>query len=128
MMKMRYRSPITRASGNTASWAAAAVVMFYFITTIALFLPTVGQSDSEEDHDHDHERARELRAQGKIVSLESIVKQAQQIKPGNILEIELKDGEKKYRYEVEILGEDGKVWELLFDGATGQLLQTQQEH
>jgi uncharacterized membrane protein YkoI len=101
--------------------------MLFLVTAATLILPTVARSDRDEDHDHDHERARQLRTEGKIVSLESIVKQAQSIKPGNILEIELKDNDKLYLYEVEILDPDGKVWELLFDGATGKLLQTQQE-
>lgn len=128
MTKMTCQSPITRVDGNTPPWTSLAAVMLSLFTAAALILPAVVRSDSDEnDHDHDHERARQLRTEGKIVSLESIVKQAQSIKPGNILEIELKDNDKYYLYEVEILDSDGKVWELLFDGATGKLLQTQQE-
>lgn len=127
MTRMMCRSPITKVGGNTPPWTSWAAVMLSLVTAAILILPTVVRSDSDEDHDHDHERARQLRAEGKIVALESIVKQAQSIKPGNILEIELKDEDKHYHYEVEILDHDGKVWELLFDGATGKLLQTQQE-
>lgn len=130
MTKMTYRSRITRVGGNTLPWASMTAVILCLFTAAALLLPAVVRSDSgeDEDHDHDHEQARQLRHEGKIVSLESIVKQAQSIKAGNILEIELKNADKSYLYEVEILDPDGKVWELLFDGATGKLIQTQQEH
>lgn len=67
---------------------------------------------------NDRDRAREALVQGRFVSLESILADAQARYPGRILEIELDDDE----YEVEILTHDGRKVELEYDARTGRLI------
>ena len=66
-------------------------------------------------------RAREGVRSGQLVSLESLLAQARRDHPGQVLEVELEDGE----YEIEILREDGRVIELTFDARSGRLLETE---
>ena len=71
-----------------------------------------------EPRQRDHERVREAVARGEMIPLETILADAQRRHPGQVLEVELDDGE----YEIEILGADGVVRELEYDARTGELL------
>ena len=66
-------------------------------------------------------RAREGVRSGQLVPLETLLDQAHREHPGEVLEVELEDGE----YEIEILREDGRVIELTFDARTGRLLESE---
>jgi uncharacterized membrane protein YkoI len=73
------------------------------------------------------EQARMLKKQGDILSLESIIDAALTIKPGQILETELDADDGRYIYELEILDDRGRVWELEFDAANGELIELENE-
>lgn len=93
-------------------------------TLVALFLlatPIAVQADD------DHEQARRLKQAGQIVPLEQIVQKAQQQQPGRVIEVELEMENGRHVYEVELLDEQGKVWEFYFDAATAELLKREQE-
>ena len=63
-------------------------------------------------------------SQGKILPLSEILEKARTHFKGRLLEVELED-EKEHGglvYELEILDENGKVWELVFNAVTGEYL------
>ena len=72
--------------------------------------------------DIDHRAARELRLSGKILPLERIIEVVREIKTGIIIETELEFEKGRYIYEVEILDDDGLVWEIELDAATAEIL------
>lgn len=69
--------------------------------------------------DVDHERARKAFEAGEIVSLASILASVDRTHPGQVVEVELERQGGRWVYEVELLTPDGRVVELLYDGATG---------
>ena len=73
-------------------------------------------------HNSDQDEMRRLRASGAIVPLAQLVDDAQRRHAGRVIEVELKHRDGGYRYEIEILDEAGVVRELLYDAASGRLL------
>jgi uncharacterized membrane protein YkoI len=69
------------------------------------------------------QRARDGVRSGQLVPLDRLLERARRDHPGEVLEVELDDGE----YEIEILREDGRVVELTFDARSGQLLESEFE-
>lgn len=70
---------------------------------------------------------RELSESGEILSLEKIIESAKTIKAGDFLEIELERKKGFYMYEVEILDNNGQVWELKFNAKTGELIKVERD-
>ncbi len=73
-------------------------------------------------HNADQHEIRRLRASGAIVPLAQLVDDAQRRHAGRVLEAELKHRNDGYRYEIEILDDSGVVREMIYDAATGRLL------
>lgn len=72
----------------------------------------------------DQNRARQLRESQDILPLERILEQAKAQHPGRIIEAELDQEENRWVYEIEILDENGVVWDINYDATTGKLLKT----
>lgn len=75
----------------------------------------------------EHEEVRSMQQRGDILSLEEILQRARGNHDGRVLETELEHKRGRYVYEVELLDEQGHVWEMKFDAATGDLLQEERE-
>jgi len=75
----------------------------------------------------DHDEARRLRQTGGILPLTEILNTARTTHPGRVIEVELERERGRYIYEIELLDVDGQVWELKFDGASGDLLEKELE-
>ncbi|WP_051231749.1 PepSY domain-containing protein [Stutzerimonas azotifigens] len=70
----------------------------------------------------------ELRRQGAVVPLESLLQQALQRHPGaQLLEVELEEDDGVLIYEIELIGADGVVRELEFDARDGRLLKDEED-
>lgn len=95
----------------------AAIALLIIAGTVA--------ADDDDRVQYDHNQARRLQREGAIVSLESVLERAQQIHPGELFEVELERHHHAahYLYEIEILDEDGRVWELTFDARNGAFLE-----
>lgn len=76
---------------------------------------------------NDHERARQLRSSGSIVPLEQILKDVKRRHPGRVLATDLEERQGEYRYEIEVVGSDGIVWEFYYNARTGELLRQYRE-
>ena len=77
--------------------------------------------------DGDQVEARRLREAGQILPLEAIVERAKAAHPGKLLDSELDREDGRYVYELELLDEQGVVWELTYDAATGALLEREED-
>lgn len=77
--------------------------------------------------ERDHERARALLESGEILSLEQILVNVRAEYPGRPLEVKLEQKKDALIYEIELLDDDGKVWELKLDAVTGELLKRERE-
>lgn len=71
--------------------------------------------------------ARRLRQQGAILPLADIVDGLTAERPGRVLETELERDDGRYVYEIELLGDDGHVYEFEIDAATGRRLEVERE-
>jgi uncharacterized protein YpmB len=69
----------------------------------------------------------ELKQSGKIMPLEDLIKQVRRDYPGRIIEIELDEEDGRYIYELELVDENGVVWDLDVDAKTGQILKYEQD-
>jgi uncharacterized membrane protein YkoI len=86
-----------------------------------------GGLNEGDDEVHEHEAVRGMVGQGDILPLEQILQNARQHRAGRVLEIELEDKSGELVYEVEILDDNGEVWEMKFDARSGALLEEEQE-
>jgi len=77
--------------------------------------------------DDDHVRARELSQRGEILSLEKIAERARATHPGKLIDIDLEREHGLWIYEVELLDDQGRVWELKLDARNGELLKKEQD-
>lgn len=77
--------------------------------------------------DSDHELAEQLREAGEILPLETILQKLHTSHPGKVLEVELENKHDRLIYEIEILDEEGKVWEIKVNAKTGELLQQKKD-
>jgi uncharacterized membrane protein YkoI len=71
--------------------------------------------------DH-HHRIKGLADSGRILPLSDVLNRARKDHPGRVLEAELEAEGEQFVYEVEMLDRGGRVRELHYDAATGQLL------
>jgi uncharacterized membrane protein YkoI len=93
---------------------------------LALLLPISALHAGEDIH---HAEARRLQAAGAILPLEKISEIARSFKSGEILETELERNRKTgiYIYEIEILDENGVVWEVDVNASNGELIKLEIE-
>ena len=93
------------------------------LSFILLFFSPLSWSDI------DHETAKKMVEQGEIVSLPVILKKLKEMNSGKILEVELEfeDEHQGLVYEIELLSEQGKVLEYVFDARTGNFLEVEKE-
>lgn len=98
-------------------------LLFVFLITsyILLLNPIPVQADISQT------TARKLSASGQILPLETIHTKAKSIKAGKILETELESKKGIYIYEVELLDNQGTVWEIKLDAKTGALIKLEQD-
>ena len=93
------------------------IVCGLLATAAAAFATDIGQ-----------DAARRLKREGKIVALGGIVEEITARWPGRVIETELeRDDDGRYVYEIEVLGEDGHVYEFEYDAGTGRRLGFEKE-
>ncbi len=72
--------------------------------------------------DFNHDEARALRMSGQILPLTDILQRIKRLYPGDILGVQLDSSDDGYRYTIELLAPDDRIWELLLDAETGKIL------
>ncbi|GAB6043347.1 PepSY domain-containing protein [Endothiovibrio diazotrophicus] len=73
--------------------------------------------------DDDHDEAWRLREAGEILPLEQLLRQVRERYPGRVIGVELEHERGRPVYEIELLEEQGRVRELLFDARDGHYLE-----
>ncbi len=94
---------------------------FKFIAASLLLLGffIIAQADS------DHDRAKLLSEAGDILPLELILKKANELYSGKILEVELEAEDGVLIYEIELILNNGEIIKLTYDAKTAQSLLTE---
>lgn len=75
----------------------------------------------------DIDEVMRLKESGAIMSLEDLLEKVRREYPGRIIEIELEKENGKYVYEIDLVDENGIVWELELDASTGDLLKLKRD-
>lgn len=88
---------------------------------LALLLPL------SQGHADDQDQALELREAGKILPLEKILEISRKQIPGRVLEVELEREDGLLIYELEILDEQGRVWEIEIDARNGKIIKRERD-
>ncbi|MET0101500.1 MAG: PepSY domain-containing protein [Sedimenticola sp.] len=88
------------------------------ISIIALSSAVLGDDDY-----YDHMQVRRLVEEGKIKPLQEILLKVGDGERVNILEVEMEREDGRYIYEIEMLGKDGRVWEMEIDAVTGETVE-----
>lgn len=76
----------------------------------------------------EYDEVRSLQQRGAILPLQQILERARRYHEGRVLETELEQKGERYIYEIELVDDQGQVWELKFDAASGELLKEKQEN
>lgn len=87
---------------------------------LAAALAPAGAADNAPSADHD--RARAARARGEVLPLARILAIVERDFSGRVIEVELEREDGELRYEIELLLADGRLIELEFDAASGELV------
>lgn len=98
-------------------------LLYLLCFAFALLAISPVAADSEVDQDE----ARLLRNAGDILPLETILQQARSAHPGKVIEVELERKHGRLIYEMEILDEQGVVWEMKFDAGNGDILEEERD-
>lgn len=77
--------------------------------------------------DSDHDRARRALERGEVLSLAQILDMATARTPGRVIEVELDRDDGRWIYEVELVTRAGRLIEMEIDGATGRILEIEEE-
>lgn len=70
----------------------------------------------------DHDIAYDLLQKGEILPLKKILQINYKTMPGKVLEVELERENKHLTYEIEVLNEQGVVWEYKINAKTGKII------
>lgn len=81
-------------------------------------VPALGEDRIDQDE------AQALVERGEILSLEQLLARHSERLRGELLDLELEREQGRLIYEIEVLGDDGRVRELEFDARTGELTST----
>jgi uncharacterized membrane protein YkoI len=82
---------------------------------------------SRRESQHEQNAVRFVERHGDILSLDQILRKADAQHAGRVLESELGQKNGRYVYEVEVVDDAGRVWEMKFDARTGEVLKEKPE-
>lgn len=95
-------------------WTAAAILIF------GIIIAGAAMAD-------DHDRAREALQRGEILPLSEVLRIAEDVQQGNVLEVELEQDHRQWIYELKMLTPDGWLLNMEIDAATGRLIEIERE-
>jgi uncharacterized membrane protein YkoI len=73
------------------------------------------------------EDLREAVRSGRLVALDLILADARRRVSGRVIDVELDSDDQELVYEIEILDQDGIVWELEYDARDGRFLSLERD-
>ena len=72
---------------------------------------------------HDHDRARAALERGEVRPVSEVLATVTAEVPGDVVEVELEREQGRWVYELRVVAPDGRVLEVLVDGATASLIE-----
>lgn len=78
-------------------------------------------------HAGEQERVRQAVAEGRLQPLSDIMSTVRQRYPGRVTDVELEHEDGRYVYEIDVLGANRQEVEIRVDGASGAILEADQE-
>lgn len=99
-------------------------IMWLFLVWVVGTISLNAYADSE----FSSSQIRNMVKQGKILSLETILKNYPQDTSGRLLDLEVESEHGQIIYELEFLKKNGDVVELKIDAATGNIIEQEVEH
>jgi uncharacterized membrane protein YkoI len=99
------------------------MIKWVLVTGLATAMLISGIAVGESDH----QESRRLMEQGEILPLQQILDYLGQEQVGRVLEVELEQVRGRYIYEIELLGEDGRVLGYEIDAASGEIINGKRE-
>ncbi|WP_043752576.1 PepSY domain-containing protein [Imhoffiella purpurea] len=85
----------------------------------------------DEEDGHDHERARHALRRGEVRPIAEIIDSVAAQVPGELVEVEFErthgHGPPRWLYELKIIAPDGRLLEVLVDGATAEVLKVEED-
>jgi len=75
----------------------------------------------------DHDRARRALEAGEILPLSYILKVAEAVRPGRVIEVELERDDGRWIYELELVTPQGRLYEMEIDAGTAIVLEIERE-
>jgi len=79
-------------------------------------------AQAAEDEDQDQEIARQALENKEILPLSAVLAKVEGKVTGDIVEIELERKKGQWVYEIEVIGEDGRVRDVDVDAKTGEVI------
>lgn len=70
----------------------------------------------------DHERARHALERGEVLPLQTILGKVAREYPGDVVEVELEREDGRWVYEIELIGERGRLTKLEVDARDGSII------
>ncbi|MEQ9258640.1 MAG: PepSY domain-containing protein [Roseovarius sp.] len=83
-------------------------------------LPALSDGDEQ-----DHDRAREALERGEVLPLSQILEIAEL--EGRVIEVDFERDDGRWVYELELITPEGRLVEIEVDGATGAVLEREEE-
>ena len=72
--------------------------------------------------ERDHERARHALERGEVLPLQTILGKVARDYPGDVVEVELEREDGRWIYEIELIGERGRLTKLEIDARDGSII------
>jgi uncharacterized membrane protein YkoI len=95
---------------------------------LALVLLLLAAAGAAADPDRrDHDRARAALERGEVLPLAQILGAVAAAVPGDVVELELEREDGAWVYEIKVIAPDGRLLEVLVDGASGRLLEQEED-
>lgn len=92
---------------------------FTAVLLAALAALSTGGAAADEP---DHERARHALERGEVLPLQTILGKVARDYPGDVIEVELDREDGRWVYEIELIGERGRLTKLEVDARDGSVI------
>ena len=89
---------------------------------LALAIGTISPSPAVADREPDAETVREWVEAGKVLPLEELLARHRERIPGRLLDLEVEREHGRIVYELEVVDDQGQVYEIYLDAQTGEWL------
>lgn len=92
--------------------------------TVAVAALWAGGAAAWARGEDDHERAQQAVQAGQVLPLRTVLERLEREHPGQVLEVELEHDGERWLYEIKLLQADGRLFKLLLDARTAEVLRS----